>query len=373
MPPQKFNFNFAPAEEEDFDEEEDVEEEMFGHPLLMRKATEEELVKIEQKQLANYPVKTQKVIGVLKNLQQNYTDLEKQFEDEYLKLREKYNALYTPIIIRRNEIVTGETEATAEELTAVSITEVATEKTEDVKGVPDFWYNVLLHSEIRSEMIQEEDLEALKYLKNIVMEEFAAKPKAETEEKKEEDEEEEVDFKSNPGFKIIFEFAENPFFSNTTLTKSYYYEEADSEDIATSEGTEIQWAEGKDLTVKVTTKKQKHKSGTRTRTVQVKEPKDSFFNYFKNLEEEVQKEENEENMILQELLEADAEMGDIFKERLIPHAVKYFLNTALPSEGDFSTIPEVGDMIAQLANQQEGGEQPAGQQPQECKDRKSVV
>lgn len=30
MPPQKFNFNFAPAEEEDFDEEEDIEEEMYG-------------------------------------------------------------------------------------------------------------------------------------------------------------------------------------------------------------------------------------------------------------------------------------------------------------------------------------------------------
>ncbi|EFC37379.1 predicted protein [Naegleria gruberi] len=371
MPPQKFNFNFAPAEEEDFDEEEDIEEEMYGHPMLMRKATPEELEKIEKKQLAEYPAKTQKVIGVLKNLQQKYSDLEKQFEEEYLKLREKYAALYAPVIIRRNEIVTGEVEATSEELSTVALSEVTTEKTEDLKGVPDFWYKVLLHSEIKAELIQEDDLEALKFLKNVVMEEFPAKPKEESAEKKEEEEEEEIDYKHNPGFRIIFQFNENPFFTNTQLVKSYYYEEADSEDIATSEGTEITWAEGKDLTVKVTTKKQKHKSGNRTRTIQVKEPKDSFFNFFKNLDEEIQKEENEENMILQELLEADAEIGDILKERIIPNAVDYFLNVALPKEGDFSTVPEVADMLTQIQAgltqpQGEGGEQPAAGQ-QECK------
>ena len=183
------------------------------------------------------------------------------------------------------------------------------------------------------------------------------------EEKKEEDEEE-VDFKQNPGFKIIFHFNENPFFSNETLVKTYYYEDSDSEDIATSEGTEINWKEDKDLTVKVTTKKQKHKSGTRTRTIQVKEPKESFFNFFKNLEEEVQKEENEENMFLHDLLETDAELGDTFKERIIPNAVNYFLNIALPSEGDFSTVPEAMEMISsQIAAAQEGTEPPK----QECK------
>jgi len=335
----------------------------------MRKATEEELKQIEQKELANYAPKAQKTIGVLKNLQKTYSDLEEQFEEEYLKLREKYNALYAPVIIRRNEIVTGEKEPSEEELKGVTGTEVATEKKdEDIKGIPDFWYKVLLHSEIKSEMIQEEDLECLKYLRNVVIEEFLAKPKTETaaEEEKKEEDEFDIDFKQNPGFKIIFKFAENPFFSNDTLVKTYYYEEADTEDIAVSEGTEIQWKEEKDLTVKITTKKQKHKSGNRTRTIQVKEPKDSFFNYFKNLEEEVQKEENEENMILQTLLEADAEMGDIFKERIVPNAVNYFLNTALPSEGDFSSVPEVTEMIAnQIQQQQEGGEQT--QPKEECK------
>ncbi|KAG2381873.1 hypothetical protein C9374_005665 [Naegleria lovaniensis] len=366
MPAQKFNFNFAPAEEEDFDEEGEIEEEMIGHPMLMRKATDEELKQIEQKELANYPTKTQKVIGVLKNLQQDYTNLEDEFEKEYQKLREKYNALQAPIIVRRNEIVLGEKDATEEELSKVTLAEVSTEKTEDIKGIPDFWYKVLLHSEIRAEWIQEEDLEALKYLKNIVIEEFGAKPKepaATTEEKKSE-EDEEIDFKSNPGFKVIFQFNENPFFSNESLVKTYYYEDAENEDIAASEGTEIQWKEDKDLTVKITTKKQKHKSGTRTRTIQVKEPKDSFFNFFKNLEEEVQKEENEENMMLQELLENEAEFGDLFKDRVVPNAVKYFLNTALPEEGDFSTVPEVTDMLtAQVNAAQEGTEPPK----QECK------
>ena len=152
--------------------------------MLMRKATEEELKKLEDKQLVDYPSKTQKVIGVLKNLQKKYSDLEDQFEEEYLKLREKYNALYAPIIIRRNEIVTGEQEATTEELGEVQLAEVTSEKTEDLKGVPDFWFKVLIHSEIRTSLIQEEDLEALKHLKNIVIEEFLGKPKEQTEEKK---------------------------------------------------------------------------------------------------------------------------------------------------------------------------------------------
>lgn len=34
MPAQKFNFNFAPAEEEDYDEEGEVEEEMIGVSIV---------------------------------------------------------------------------------------------------------------------------------------------------------------------------------------------------------------------------------------------------------------------------------------------------------------------------------------------------
>ncbi|KAL9647698.1 hypothetical protein ABK040_015187 [Willaertia magna] len=363
---QKFNFNFQPTEEEDFDEE---EEDLFGAgmPIMVRKATPEELKQIETKELAHYPPKVQQKIGVLKTLQQQYDDLENQFEEEYQKLRDKYNALYAPLIIRRQEIVTGDKEPTEEELSKVQI-EVQGEKKDEeeaLKGVPEFWYKVLLHSEIRSEMIQEDDLEALKYIKDIILEEFPAKPKPEKTEEKKEGEEEEDDVKYNPGFKIHFKFAENPFFTNEVLTKTYYYDEPDSEDIAISEGTEINWKEGKDLTVKVTTKKQKHKSGTRTRTVQVKEPKDSFFNFFKNLEEEMEK--DEENEMFNDLLQVDGDLGETFKSSIIPYSVKYFLNVALPAEGDFSTVEGAEQMIQQALQQhQEGGEQTQQQQP-ECK------
>jgi len=47
-----------------------------------------------------------------------------------------------------------------------------------------------------------------------------------------------------------------------------------------AEGTEIQWAEGKNVTVKIKKKKQRNKNGKGTRTVTKVEPCESFFNFF---------------------------------------------------------------------------------------------
>lgn len=44
----------------------------------------------------------------------------------------------------------------------------------------------------------------------------------------------------------VFEFAENEYFSNTTLTKVFYMK--DEEQSEKSEGTTIEWKDGKDVT-----------------------------------------------------------------------------------------------------------------------------
>ena len=67
-----------------------------------------------------------------------------------------------------------------------------------------------------------------------------------------------------PGFRIEFVFAENDFFTDTVLRKSYFYQQQAGYGgdfiYDHAEGCDINWNEGKDLTVKVETKRQRNKS-----------------------------------------------------------------------------------------------------------------
>ena len=141
-------------------------------------------------------------------------------------------------------------------------------------------------------------------------------------------------------------------------------------------GHDIKWKEDKDLTKKVEIKKQRNKSawglhspsaslnhpvlsrcspyilfsetqlttslGTgRTRVVRKVVPTDSFFTFFKppqpptpeTLEnEDVDEDELEE---LDARLETDYQLGEEFKEKIIPRAIDYFTGKALRYEDDF--------------------------------------
>lgn len=61
-------------------------------------------------------------------------------------------------------------------------------------------------------------------------------------------EEEEIE---TTGFKLTFTFKENPYFTNTVLTKTYYMLDDDEPVLERSEGTQIDWKTGKNITVKV--------------------------------------------------------------------------------------------------------------------------
>ena len=73
-----------------------------------------------------------------------------------------------------------------------------------------------------------------------------------------------MEYLEKPGFRLIFEFADNEFFTNKNITKTYYYQEDCGYggdfiyDHAT--GDKIDWKSDKDLTVKIETKKQRNKS-----------------------------------------------------------------------------------------------------------------
>lgn len=114
-----------------------------------------------------------------------------------------------------------------------------------------------------AEQITEDDEEALKFLQNIAvtfhedmvvcafLAHHHADPCADQ-------------WDSKQGFDLTFTFAENPFFTNKTLTKKYIMKKAEEDthhDLVFdhAEGEEIKWNKDKALTHTVETKKQRHK------------------------------------------------------------------------------------------------------------------
>ena len=76
---------------------------------------------------------------------------------------------------------------------------------------------------------------------------------------------------------------------------------------------------------------QRNKNGKGTRTVTKTEPCESFFNFFsppKIPGPEDEEMEDEEFERRQQELEADYDMGISFREKLVPHAVKWFTGEA---------------------------------------------
>ena len=108
------------------------------------------------------------------------------------------------------------------------------------------------------------------------------------------------------GFQLAFQFAPNPYFDDTMLTKTYLMDPDDEDECLTKAiGTQVQWKEGKNLTVKVVEKKQKKKG--KVRTLKVEEQTDSFFNFFDPPEvpEEDDEMDEEEVEQLHDTLESD--------------------------------------------------------------------
>jgi nucleosome assembly protein 1-like 1 len=200
------------------------------------------------------PVVRRRVAG-LKGIQKEHAKLEAQFQEEVLELEKKYFGKFTPLYERRATIVNGGVEPTAEEVEAgkedeeedeEEETKEAEEKKEEeegepTNGIPEFWLSAMKNQISLAEMITERDEEALKQLTDIRME-----------------------YLDRPGFRLIFEFAENEFFTNKTITKTYYYKDENGYGgdfiYDHAEGSKIDWKDEKDLTLRLESKKQRNKS-----------------------------------------------------------------------------------------------------------------
>jgi nucleosome assembly protein 1-like 1 len=204
------------------------------------------------------PAPVRRRVAGLKGVQKEHAKLEAEFQEEVLELEKKFFAKFTPLYEKRAKIVNGASEPSEEEVAAGEADDededeekddgeakaTETKKEEDgadVAGIPEFWLSAMKNQLSLAEMITDRDEEALKSLTDVRME-----------------------YLDRPGFRLNFEFATNEFFTNKALTKTYYYQEESGYGgdfiYDHAEGDEIKWSLGKDLTVRVESKKQRNKS-----------------------------------------------------------------------------------------------------------------
>ena len=170
-----------------------------------------------------------------------------------MELEKEFFALYTPLYDRRAQIINGETEPSEKEVEVGNAKEkeqdgekpkaapVESKIAEDVSGIPEFWLTAMKNQISLAELITDRDEGCLRHLTDIRMQ-----------------------YLDRPGFRLIFVFSENEYFTNKELKKTYFYQEDTGYGgdfiYDHAEGDKINWKPDGDLTVRVESKKQRNKS-----------------------------------------------------------------------------------------------------------------
>ena len=205
--------------------------------------------------IESLPAPVRRRVAGLKGIQKEHSKLEAEFQEEVLQLEKKYFAKFSPLYQKRATIVNGSAEPTEDEVKAgeeddeepeagegaATKSEEKSDIPENVAGIPEFWLSAMKNQISLAEMVTDRDEAALKHITDIRME-----------------------YLDKPGFRLIFEFAPNEFFQNKTITKTYFYQNESGYGgdfiYDHAEGDKIEWLPGKDLTVRVESKKQRNKS-----------------------------------------------------------------------------------------------------------------
>lgn len=316
-------------------------------------------------------------INALKNVQYKMVEIEAKFYEELHQLECKYAQLYEPYYQQRKKIVNGDHEPTNEEAKwhldeADDAEKSATTNgkgeedkelhesgkklladlkkqfgdKKDEKGVPNFWLETLQSFRITAEIIQEHDEPILAYLQDIRVRLFNEKPY---------------------GYTLEFEFAENPYFTNKVLTKTYELKtEVDEKDPFSFEGPDlnkatgckIDWKAGKNVTVKLTKKKLKPRNKkTPPKVITKEEKQDSFFNFFETPKgqksgddskkvrpaDDEDEDENDDEGNEELYMIADFEIGQYLREKVIPKAILYYTGELDGLDDEYDDEYEDGD------------------------------
>lgn len=274
--------------------------------------------------LTSLPKSVLRRIKALKKLQLQSVNIESDFYKEVHALECRYWEKFQAVYKQRSKIVKGEHEPTEEECDyPLSEEEQLAEKMQtnanlngdDTKGIPHFWLTALKNTDITFEMIQEHDEPILEHLTEV-----------------------ECQLSNDPmKFVLTFHFSPNDYFTNSVLTKEYTLScspdkddpfDFDGPEIIACKGSSIDWKPNKNVTIKLMKKKQKHKTKAQTRFVTKQVKAESFFNFFSPPEVNTENPDEEVDEDTRELLNADFEIGQTLRDRIIPRAVLFFTGEA---------------------------------------------
>lgn len=286
---------------------------------------------------------------------------------------------------KRNKIINGKYEPASHELlNTVKGVKAGYKPSNNVSGVPNFWYKVLEKNTLSACWLENEDGEILKNnLKDIRLtyhdsenleHEFEYQPEEMCSQPAEEGEGEPKNLTSSQPkssnsknaktpeidmFTIHFDFSPNNYFHNKTLTKSYFIRKRpqdtenpfnfDRTEIFKAVGCHIDWKKDKNLTQTIVSKKQKNKATGAVRCIKKIEKNDSFFHFFaagekthvddekfRKLPENAGKSEEDLDALIDDLeseVSIDFDLGMEFRDTIIPNATVIFTNE----------LEEVGD------------------------------
>ncbi|XP_069785195.1 protein SET-like [Narcine bancroftii] len=140
---------------------------------------------------------TQRALEAVDACQRELEALNERASEEILRVERKYGELRRPHFERRNRLI---------------------------EDIPGFWVTAFLNHPQLSALIDENDEEVFNYMMRLEVEEFE-------------------DIKS--GFRIKFNFSENPYFENMLLIKEFHLGTGGK---PVSQSTPIKWKKGMDLT-----------------------------------------------------------------------------------------------------------------------------
>lgn len=301
-------------------------------------------------------------VAALKGLRTKQAQIEGEFHRELLELEKKYLVKQQPFYEERKKLITGSASPQSEDIEKgeaafaeekemfdgdsdfdedddsddeesrsqqggdseanKSSRDDAAEEAEaedtSIVGIPNFWLTAFRNVPHLTEMISDRDNDVLASLVDVRLR-----------------------YLDKPGFALEFEFADNSYFTNRVLTKTYYYNETIglSGDFMfdSASGTPVKWVSPEvNVTIRVEKRKQRNKHTKATRTIEKTLPEQSFFNFFtppKIPDPESDEVDDEYAQSLHAELELDFELGEFFKEKLVPHAVDWFTGRAIDYEG----------------------------------------
>jgi len=248
-------------------------------------------------------------------------------------------------------------------------------------AVKGFWVTAMQNHPALEEFVQKWDLPVLEYLKDITTAPLDIN-------------------EMDKGFKIAFHFAKNPYFDVEVLEKEYHTEEdspyTQELTVTLIKATEIEWNDGKDITVEKVAKKVKGGGAKKAKQKKEKEePRESFFrDFFRtlkpgepvpddlNLEDMLDEDDEEDDdEIMEMLMDRDHEIGTAIQDQLIPFAVRWYTGEAAPEEDsdddddeDEESEDDDDDEDDVPVPKKKGGAKPAGGKPgkdqkqtEECK------